>query len=412
MLRAYKYRLYPNDRQRKYFAQSFGNVRKVYNLALDMRWMLYIGREQSVSCNDTKMQIVVWKELYPYLKESNSQSLQYAADQVESAYKRFWSSDGGFPTPKNRRSYNRFHNPQHCSVDWKHGLLNIPKCKDVPIVLHRSFYGTIKDVTVSMEPDGKYYASILVDTAIREVPCKQVDPATTRGLDAGLHTFQVRDDGETVESPHFARSSSDRLGHYQRMLRHMTKGSNNWKKTQRHIASIHSHVANQRRDFLHKLTYRMTHDSQVGTICIEDLDLKEWMKNKYLAYDAADVAVGMFHTFLQYKCGWYGVNLVKIDRKAPSSQTCSVCGHVFAGLRLGQRFWTCECCHTRHDRDFNAAVNIRNFGLIQTLPGDNREVTPVDCPTVDDRRETGLRSSGRAKEKQEKFCGSTDAPVL
>lgn len=410
MLKAYKYRLYPTAEQRQFLAQSFGNVRRVYNLALDLRCILYQGCSRSVSRFDTQAQLVVWKEMYPYLAESNSQSLQYAVKQVDDAFTNWWKHGARHPMPKRKRDRQAFHNPQHCSVDWKHKTLTIPKCKNIPVVLHRPFYGSIKDVTVSLNPDGRYYASILVDTAIQPEVCNPVEASTTIGIDTGVKTFAVCSDGREFVAPHFAKVQARRLKHYQRELRRKQKGSKSRDETLRHITKIHARIANQRLDYIHKVTYELTHDNQVRTICIEDLNVMGMMHNRHLAYSLADASIGKFYEILRYKCEWYGVNLVTIGRWDASSRTCSACGEVNRSLKLSDRQWTCMCCGTHHDRDYNASINIKNFGLRQTLPGDTREVTPVDCPPVDDRRLAGLRSSDSVK--QEKFRGVTDAPAL
>ncbi len=410
MLRAYKYRLYPTAKQCEFLAQQFGNVRRVYNLALDMRCMLWNGAEQSVSRFATQAQLVEWKEMYPYLALSNSQSLQYAVKQVDDAFTNWWKHGARHPMPKRKRDRQTFHNPQHCSVDWNGKTLAIPKCKDIPIVLHRPFYGNIKDVTISLNPDGKYFASVLVETAARPKSCSSVEASTTIGIDTGVKTFAVCSDGREFQTPHFAKAQAHRLKHYQRQLRLKQKGSKGYEETLRHIAKIQAHVANQRLDYIHKVTYTLTHDSQVRIICIEDLNVKGMMHNHHLAYSLSDVSIGKFYNILRYKCAWYGVNLVTIGRWDASSRTCSVCGEVNRSLKLSDRQWTCMRCGTHHDRDYNASVNIKKIGLRQTLPGDNREVTPVDCPPVDDRRRAGLRSSGSVK--QEKFRSATDAPVL
>lgn len=410
MLKAYKYRLYPTAEQRQFLAQSFGNVRRVYNLALDLRCILYQGCSRSVSRFDTQAQLVVWKEMYPYLAESNSQSLQYAVKQVDDAFTNWWKHGARHPMPKRKRDRQAFHNPQHCSVDWKHKTLTIPKCKNIPVVLHRPFYGSIKDVTVSLNPDGRYYASILVDTAIQPEVCNPVEASTTIGIDTGVKTFAVCSDGREFVAPHFAKVQARRLKHYQRELRRKQKGSKSRDETLRHITKIHARIANQRLDYIHKVTYELTHDNQVRTIFIEDLNVRGMMHNRHLAYSLADASIGKFYEILRYKCEWYGVNLVTIGRWDASSRTCSACGEVNRSLKLSDRQWTCMCCGTHHDRDYNASINIKNFGLRQTLPGDTREVTPVDCPPVDDRRLAGLRSSDSVK--QEKFRGVTDAPAL
>ena len=370
MLKAYKYRLYPTAEQTEFFSKSFGCCRVAYNRTLDYMSMMWCGSGVGVSYYGAKTQLVALKEIYPWFGEVNSQALQHVVKQVADAFRNWWEHGKKHPLPKRKKDRQSFHNPQKCSVDWKHRTLSIPKCKDIPIVLHRSFYGRIKDVTVSMNPDGKYYASILVDTAIPEKPCSKIEPSTTIGIDTGVKTFAVCSDGREFETPHFAKASEKRLKHYQRELRHKTKGSANWKKVQHHIASIHAKVANQRLDYIHKVTHQLTHDSQVRTICIEDLNVKGMLRNHHLAYSIADASIGRFYSILEYKCRWEGINLVRIGRWDASSKTCSACGEVNCRLKLSDRQWTCMCCGTHHDRDYNASVNIKSFGLRMALPSD------------------------------------------
>ena len=151
-------------------------------------------------------------------------------------------------------------------------------------------------------------------------------------------------------------------------------------------------------DYIHKVTHELTHDSQVRTICIEDLNVKGMMRNRHLAYSIADASIGRFYSILEYKCRREGVNLIRIGRWNASSRTCSACGEVNRSLKFSDRKWTCISCGSIHDRDYNASVNIKSFGLRMTLPSDRREVTPVDCSTVDDRQLAGLRSSDRSKQ--------------
>lgn len=410
MLRAYKYRLYPTADQAEFFSKSFGCCRVTYNRTLDYMSMLWCGAGVSVSKFGAQEQLISLKEIYPWFGEVNSQSLQYAVKQVADGFRNWWEHRANHPLPKRKKGRQSFHNPQNCSIDWKHRTLSIPKCKDIPIVLHRPFYGNIKDVTISMNPDGKYFASVLVETDARPKSCSSVETFTTIGIDTGVKTFAVCSDGREFQTPHFAKAQAHRLKHYQRQLRLKQKGSKGYEEILRHIAKIQAHVANQRLDYIHKVTYTLTHDSQVRTICIEDLNIKGMIHNHHLAYCLSDVSIGKFYNILRYKCEWYGVNLVTIGRWDASSRTCSVCGEVNRSLKLSDRQWTCMCCGTHHDRDYNASVNIKKIGLRQTLPGDNREVTPVDCSPVDDRRLAGLRSSGSVK--QEKFRSATDAPVL
>lgn len=184
----------------------------------------------------------------------------------------------------------------------------------------------------------------------------------------------------------------------QKRLSRKQKGSANRNKARIRVARLQEYIANCRRDNLHKITHALTHDSQVRTICMEDLNVKGMIRNHHLAQSVADASFGMFLTMLEYKCKWYGVNLVKIDRFAPSSKTCGKCGYVYKGLKLSERSWTCPNCGTRHDRDFNAACNIKEFGL-KALPMERGEVKPVDYPLVDDRPRV-LKSNDRKKQEK------------
>ncbi|WP_462355815.1 RNA-guided endonuclease TnpB family protein [Phocaeicola coprophilus] len=201
--------------------------------------------------------------------------------------------------------------------------------------------------------------------------------------------------------------SLDRLKLLQKRLSRKQKGSANRNKARIRVARLQEHIANSRKDSLHKITHALTHDSQVRTICMEDLNVKGMQRNHHLAQAVGDASFGMFLTLLEYKCSWYGVNLIKIDRFAPSSKTCGKCGHVYKGLNLSERSWTCPECGTHHDRDFNVACNIKEFGL-KALPTERGKVKPVDCPLVDDRPRV-LKSNGRKKQEKRGGIGISEA---
>lgn len=288
-------------------------------------------------------------------------------------------------------------------MNFVNGSISIPKAKDIPAVLHRKFKGTVKTVTVSMTPSGKYFASVLVDTDVEEHTATPVRRETTLGIDLGIKSLAVCSDGRTFENPKNLQRSLDRLKLLQKRLSRKRKGSANRNKARLRVARLQEHIANCRKDNLHKITHSLTHDSQVRTICMEDLNVKGMQRNHHLAQAVGDASFGMFLTLLDYKCRWYGVNLIKIDRFAPSSKTCGKCGYVYKGLRLSERSWTCQECGTRHDRDFNAAHNIKEFGL-KALPTERGKVKPVDCPTVDERPRV-LKSSGRKKQEKRRDTG-------
>ena len=349
------------------------------------------------------------KAEHEWLSEVNSQSLQSALRNLDTAYTNFFRNTKavGFPHFKSRKDRQSFLCPQHCRVDFKKETITIPKAKDIPAVLHRNFKGTVKTVTVSMTPSGKYFASVLVDTAIQVLPPIRVQVDTALGIDLGIKSLAVCSDGRTFDNPKNLQKSLGRLKLLQKRLSRKQKGSSNRNKARIRVARLQEYIANSRKDNLHKITHALTHDSQVRTICMEDLNVKGMQRNHHLAQAVGDASFGMFLTLLEYKCSWYGVNLIKTGRFAPSSKTCGKCGHVYKGLKLSERSWTCPKCGTHHDRDFNAACNIKEFGL-KALPTERGKVKPVDCPLVDDRPRV-LKSNGRKKQEKKGGIGFSEA---
>jgi len=410
MLRAYKYRIYPTDEQKVLFAKTFGCCRFVYNWALNLKITAYKERKETLG--NVYLTNLMKRELkaeHEWLSEVNSQSLQSALRNLDTAYTNFFRNTkaAGFPRFKSRRDRQSFLCPQHCRVDFEKGTITIPKAKDIPAVLHRKFKGTVKTVTVSMTPSGRYFASVLVDTSIQELPASAIQDDTALGIDLGIKSLAVCSDGRTFDNPKNLQRSLDRLKLLQKRLSRKQKGSSNRNKARIRVARLQEHIANSRKDNIHKITHALTHDSQVRTICMEDLNVKGMQRNHHLAQAVGDASFGMFLTLLEYKCKWYGINLIKTDRFAPSSKTCGKCGHVYKGLKLSERSWTCPECGTHHDRDFNAACNIKEFGL-RALPTERGKVKPVDCPLVDDRPRV-LKSNGRKKQEKRGGVGISEA---
>ena len=401
MLRAYKYRIYPTEEQKVLLAKTFGCCRFVYNWALNLKIEAYRQEKKTIAYKEVQDRMVnELKKDNQWLTEVNSQALLNTIRNLDTAYKNFFRDTHavGFPRFKSRKNRQSFQCPQHCSVDFKKGTLSIPKAKGIPVVLHRRFKGMVKTVTVSMTPSGRYFASVLVDTAIQELSASTIQGNTTLGIDLGIKSLAVCPDGRTFDNPKNLQCSLDRLKLLQKRLSRKQKGSANRNKARILVARLQEHIANCRKDNLHKITYALTHESQVRTLCMEDLNVKGMQRNHHLAQVVGDASFGTFLTLLEYKCRWYGVNLVKIDRFAPSSKTCGQCGYVYKGLKLSERSWTCSECGTHHDRDFNAACNIKEFGL-KALPTERGKVKPVDCPTVDDRPRV-LKNRGRKKQEK------------
>ena len=410
MLRAYKYRIYPTEEQKVLLAKTFGCCRFVYNWALNLKIEVYKQEKKSIGNVElTNRMSSELKTEHEWLGEVNSQALQSALRNLDTAYKNFFRDTHavGFPKFKSRKQKQSFQCPQHCSVDFGKGTISIPKAKDIPAVLHRRFKGIVKTVTVSMTPSGKYFASVLVDMAIQELPAAAIQGDTALGIDLGIKSLAVCSDGRTFDNPKNLQRSLDRLKLLQKRLSRKQKGSANRNKARIRVARLQEHIANSRKDSLHKITHALTHDSQVRTICMEDLNVKGMQRNHHLAQAVGDASFGTFLTLLEYKCSWYGVSLIKIDRFAPSSKTCGKCGYIYKGLKLSERSWTCPECGTHHDRDFNAACNIKEFGL-KALPTERGKVKPVDCPLVDDRPRV-LKSNGRKKQEKRGGIGISEA---
>lgn len=387
MLKAFKYRIYPNQEQAQMFEEHFGATRFVYNWGLEQKTTAYQTESKSLSCIELTNNMKVLKETEPWLKTVNSQSLQMALRNLDNAYTKFFREKKGFPRFKSRHNPKQsFQCPQFCTVDWENSTISIPKIKSIKVKLHRKFAGQIKTVTISRSATSNYFVSILVENDIPLPKKAELKIEDAVGIDVGLSRFLTASDGMIVENPRFLKKSSDRLAYEQYRFSKMKKGSAGRAKQKKRIARIHEHVSNQRRDFLHKVTAKLVGESQATTFCIEDLAVKNMQKNHCLAKSIADASWGMFFDFLKYKCDWSGKNLLDIGRFDPSSKTCSSCGAINKELKLSDRVWTCSCGAV-HDRDLNASVNIKKMAfskqnLIRCIGLEQPELTQVDTVAI------------------------------
>ena len=364
MLFARKYRLYPTEKQKELLAKSFGCTRFVYNHFLELRNTLYQDNKQSLSCYKMMSMLPPLKKEYPWLTEVCANSLQSALCRLDNAFTRFFHNQAQYPKFKKKGDKDSFSEPG--GIEIRGDKLVIPKFREgIKLVQHRPFDGVIKGATISCSSTNKYFVSLTIESQDAVLVKRKQLPETTIGIDLGIKIFATFDDGKKIDNPKYLKRSLANLAVQQERLSRMKKGSNNRKKQQLKVAKIYEKVANQRKDFLHKLTYKLTHESQVGTICIEDLDVKSLLEERKLSREIADASWSEFRRQLTYKCDWYGVNLVVISRYAPSTKLCPTCGHINESLALSDREWTCPKCHTHYDRDINAAQNIRRFGLEQ-----------------------------------------------
>jgi len=350
--KAYKFRMYPTAEQKKYFAKTFGCVRFVYNR------MLADKLEKKKSVTPAK-----YKKEFEWLKEVDSLALCNAQLHLQDAFSNHKQNPKHFGKPrfkskKNRQSYST--NNQKGSVRIENGKIKLPIIGFVKIKQHREIdkNSVIKTVTISKTPTNEYYVSIVVEYESQVV---KVVPKSFVGLDYSMHELYVSSDGDVPKYPKFYRKSEKKLARVQRWFSRKVKGSNNRERFRKRLSKIHERTANRRKDFLHKLSYHLV--AEYDCICVEDLNMQSMSKALKFGKSVHDNGFGKFQQMLEYKCEWFGKTFVKIDKFEPSSQKCHCCGYKNPATKdLSVRAWRCPKCGTFHDRDVNAAINIREAG--------------------------------------------------
>jgi len=361
MLKAFKFRLYPSDAQKMQIEQHFGCCRLVWNLALEAKKRAWESARIDVSRFDLQKQLVELKKEYIWLYEVHSQALTSVLLHLDTAFDKFFKG-AGYPRFKNKGGRQSFQFPQFVTIE--KGYIKLPKIKKVRCEKADMLEGQVKTVTISKTSTGKYYASVLVDNK-RELPTKpQTHPEKTTGVDVGIKSFAITSDGKFYAPNRYLQNSLDRLRCLQRRASRKKKGSNSKKKAALKSARINEKITNQRTDHIHKITTQLVRDSQAETFVIEDLNLVGMVQNRSLSRVISDASFGEFFRQMKYKCEWYGKNLIVIDRFAPSSKRCSECGEINNELTLSDREWGCSC-GAHHDRDLNAAKNIKYYGLLK-----------------------------------------------
>jgi putative transposase len=360
MLKAVKVRIYPTDEQQAHLAQAFGCVRWVWNQSLSVMSSTYKETGKGVSAYDMKKQIPLWKLEHEWLKECYSQCLQQSALNLSQAFINFFEGRTGYPSFKNRHGRQSIQYPANVKILSQSEIKFPGNLGTVKAKIHRDCVGKLKTVTVSRMTDGRYYASLLLDDGIEKPASSREGKAV--GIDLGLIDFAVTSDGSKFNNPkHFKKHERNLKRKQRKLSRKRDKTTNKRRKAKRALANVHSKISRVREDFLHKLSRKIVNENQV--IVVEDLAVKNMVKNHNLAQSISDAGWGMFQTMLKYKAEQDGKIYLEIGRFFPSSHLCNATLLTIPKMDLSVRAFLCPHCQKHHNRDVNAALNIRDEGL-------------------------------------------------
>lgn len=360
MLKGVKFRIYPNKQQEVLINKTFGCCRLVYNKALDYRIKAYEeGNKANYSETCAMLASLKKTEEFVFLKEVDSISLQQSLKDLDRAYTNFFSKRSRFPKFKSKKgnfkSYRTLNAGNKIRIEGKY--LKLPKLGFVKVKQSMPI-GKIHNATIEKMPSGKYFVALNVEFDPEPKP----NEGKSVGIDVGIKEYFTDSNGNVYVNPKHLERSMKKLVKEQRKLSKKVIGSSNWDKQCVKVSRLHEKVVNQRNDFLHKTSTSLVRENQ--TICVEDLNVKDMIKNRRLALHISSVSWSKFFAMLEYKVHWYGSQLIRIPTLYPSSQLCHICGFKNADVKdLAVRYWVCPKCGTRHDRDVNAAINILNKGL-------------------------------------------------
>ena len=367
MFKAYKYKLIPNQEQMETLSKYFGSVRFVYN------WGLNKKIESHKECGKSIGYVQLTKELtllkkqkgFEWLKECPKDTLDISLRNLDAAFSNFFKKNAKYPKFKSKK-YSRdsvkFRKTVHFDfIDW---TVKLPKIGKIDLCKNRTFNqetNKIVNCTVSKDSCGTYWCAVVIDD-LQEMPSKaEISKDSSVGIDLGIKDYAILSDGTKFSNPKHLENTKKKLEHLQKVLARKEKGSKNYEKMRIKVAKCHRKIANKRNDSLHNLSSYLVNNYK--TICLEDLNVKGMLQNHHLARAIQDASWGEFTRQLQYKSDWNGDNVIYIGRFEPSSKTCSVCGYKKEDLKLSDRKWTCPNCGTKHDRDVNAAINIKEMAF-------------------------------------------------
>lgn len=363
MLKVVKIRIYPTEEQEISLAKSFGCARWLWNRFLVQNNEVYKETGKGLSRFDYQKQLPQLKKEFDWLGEVYSQCLQVVCLNLSRSFINFFEGRARYPRFKSKHGKQSITYPQNIKIDGDY--IKVPKVGNILGKIHREVAGKLKTVTLSKNPDGKYYASLLFEDGLPVAASSTEGKAI--GLDLGLSDFVVTSDSIKIKQPQWMKKRERNLKRKQQSLARKVKGSKSRDKARKLVAKTHSKVARCREDFLHKLSRKIVNENQV--IVVEDLHVKGMVRNPNLSKAISQVGWGMFCTMLKYKAESEGKIYLEVSRFFPSSKTCHACLNVVGSLPLNVRSWICSSCTTRHDRDINAAINIRNEGLRMLASG-------------------------------------------
>ena len=388
--RAYRFRFYPTTEQENLLRRTMGCVRLVYNKALVLRTEGWYENQERIGYAQTSSLLTQWKKLeeFYYLNEVSCIPLQQCLRHLQTAFTNFWAKRAGYPKFKKKHNGGSAEFTRS-GFKWKDNKLFLAKCKEPLNIVWSRFFpqnSQPSKVTVKLDPSGRWFVSILVkDSSIKPLP----KTGKKVGIDVGITSLITTSDGEKVANSKHLKGLYKKLRRKQKGLSRKTKGSNNRDKACQQVAKVHAQIKDARSDFLHKLTTKLVRENDL--IAMEDLAIRNMVKNHKLARSISDASWGELNRQLEYKCEWYGKELIKIDRYFPSSKRCGNCGHIVDKLPLNVREWKCPECGSKHDRDINASENILAAGLAVSVCG--ASVRPEESKS---RKATALKQKPKS----------------
>ena len=386
MIRAYKYKLKPTVKQQKLFSQAFGNARFIYNWGLNRKKETWENEHKNVTYLQLAKELTLLKKdgEHDWLKQCANVCLQQSLRNLDNAYTRFFKAKKGFPKFKSKK--NSIDSVKYIAAvhfDFETMRVSVPCIGKVKFLKNREFdvnNPTVKlgTLTVTKDKCDDYWCTIVVDDNKPNVSKTKIREEKTVGIDLGIKDYAILSDGTKYGNPKYLEAKQQQLAKAQQWLSRTQKNSKRHEKAKLYVAKLHRKIANRRNDFLHKLT-TMLINSEYDTFCMENLNITGMTQNHNLAKSINSVAWNEFVRQLIYKCEWCGKNIVFIGRYEPSSKTCNKCGYVNKELKLSDREWICPICGEHHDRDVNAAINIKNMGLHpQALIGIEQKIEEIN----------------------------------